>query len=137
ISRYGPEVVRAGGLKVYTSIDLGKQQAARDAIARILYDPADPPAAIVTTDVENGHILAMASSARYGNDSDGGTNYNYAASAKRQPGSTFKTMVLMAALRKGIDPDSTYYVSRSLEAGWYSGDPTYSVKTFGDSYSGS
>jgi penicillin-binding protein 1A len=137
IDRYGPEVVRAGGLKVFTSIDLGKQQAARDAIARILYDPADPPAAIVTTDVENGHILAMASSARYGDDSDGGTNYNYAASAQRQPGSTFKTMVLMAALRRGIDPDSTYYASKPLEAGWYSGDPTYSVKTFGDSYSGS
>nr|WP_221242893.1 transglycosylase domain-containing protein [Conexibacter arvalis] len=136
IRRYGPEVVRAGGLKVYTSIDLKKQEAARAAIARILYDPADPPAAIVTTDVANGRILAMASSARYGDDSDGGTNYNYAASAKRQPGSTFKTMVLMAALRKGIDPDSTYYASRPLQAGWYSGDPTYSVKTFGNSYSG-
>jgi penicillin-binding protein 1A len=136
IERYGPEAVRAGGLKVYTSIDLGKQQAARDAIARILYDPADPPAAIVTTDVSNGHILAMASSARYGDDSDGGTNYNYAASAKRQPGSTFKTMVLMAALRKGIDPDSTYYTSKKLDAGWLPGYPDYDVSTFGHSYSG-
>jgi len=137
IDRYGPEVVRAGGLKVYTSIDLKKQEAARAAIAGQLYDPADPPAAIVTTDVSNGHILAMASSARYGSDDDGGTNYNYAASAQRQPGSTFKTMVLMAALRKGIDPDSTYYVSKPLAAGWLPGYPDYEVSTFGHTYSGS
>ena len=137
IRRYGPDVVRAGGLKVYTSIDLRKQEAARSAISQILYDPADPPAAIVTTDPANGHILAMASSARYGNDSNGGTNYNYAASAQRQPGSTFKTMVLMAALRKGIDPDSTYYVSKPLSPGWLPGYPDYEVATFGHSYSGS
>lgn len=137
IRRYGPEVVRAGGLKVYTSIDLGKQQAARDAIAGRLYDPGDPSAAIVTVDPSNGHIVAMASSAKYGDDSDGGTNYNYAAQAQRQPGSTFKTMVLMAALRKGIDPDSTSYVSRPLGLGWNSQYPDYEVKTFGGNYSGS
>ncbi|ADB54299.1 transglycosylase domain-containing protein [Conexibacter woesei] len=137
IRKYGPEVVRAGGLRVYTSIDLRKQEAARAAIAGRLYDPGDPSAAIVTVDPANGHILAMASSAKYGDDSDGGTNYNYAAQAQRQPGSTFKTMVLMAALRKGIDPDSTSYVSRLLTPGWNSQYPDYEVKTFGNTYSGS
>ena len=31
--------------------------------------------------------------------------------ARRQPGSTFKTFVLTAAVEQGINPDSTYYVS--------------------------
>ncbi len=79
----------------------------------------------------------MASSAVYGDEKDGKTVYNYAATAQRQPGSTFKTMVLMAALRKGIDPDSTYYTSKKLEPGWLASDPTYEVSTFGHTYSGS
>lgn len=137
IKKYGADVVRSGGLRVYTTIDLKKQEAARAAIRSVLYDPADPPAAIATIDPANGHILAMASSAIYGDEKDGKTNYNYAATAQRQPGSTFKVMVLMAAIRKGIDPDSTYYVSRKLEAGWLPSDPTYDVSTFGHSYSGS
>ncbi|MDO8211510.1 transglycosylase domain-containing protein [Conexibacter sp. CPCC 206217] len=137
IAKYGADVVRAGGLRVYTSIDLAKQDAARAAIRGVLYDPADPPAAIVTVDPANGHILAMASSAVYGDEKDGKTNYNYAATAQRQPGSTFKTMVLMAALRKGINPDTTYYTSRELQPGWLASDPTYGVKTFGLTYSGS
>jgi penicillin-binding protein 1A len=137
LKKYGADVLRAGGLRVYTSIDLKKQAAARAAIREILYDPSDPPAAIVTIDPANGHILAMASSAVYGDEKDGKTVYNYAATAQRQPGSTFKTMVLMAALRKGIDPDTTYYTSRVLEPGWLPSDPTYRVETFGHTYSGS
>src|SRR5690606_15323038 len=93
-------------------------------------------AAIVSIDPTTGHIITMASSAEYGQGEDGGTSYNYAAQARRQPGSTFKTMVLMAALRKGIDPDATYYVSRPLAPGWYPGDPSYEVKTYGNTYAG-
>ena len=33
--------------------------------------------------------------------------FNLAAQGHRQPGSTFKILVLMTALRKGVDPDST------------------------------
>lgn len=136
IRRYGREVVRAGGLKVYTSIDLRKQEAARAAIANQLSGPDDPSAAVVTVDPANGHIVAMASSEKYGDADEGGTNYNFAAQAQRQPGSTFKTMVLMAALRQGVDPDTTYYVSRPLTAGWNPQYPSYAVKTYGNTYSG-
>jgi penicillin-binding protein 1A len=131
IRRYGPEVVRQGGLKVFTTIDLRLQDAARAAIAQNLPYPDDPASAVVTVDPSNGHILAMASSASYGE-----TVFNYAAQAHRQPGSTFKIPVLMAAIRKGVDPDTTYYTSKELQPGWYSGDPTWGVKTYGHSYSG-
>ena len=63
----------------------------------------------MTIDPKNGEILAMASSADYGK-----SKFNLAAQGHRQPGSTFKTMALMTALRKGVDPDSTYYVSKPL-----------------------
>ncbi len=130
--RYGVRTVRQGGLKVYTTLDLKLQEQARKAIAGRLSVPGDPSSAIVSIDPANGRILAMASSASYGR-----TKFDYAAQAQRQPGSTFKVMILMAALSKGIDPSSTYYTSRPLAEGWLASAPTYSVSTYGHTYSGS
>ena len=66
-----------------------------------------PSAAIATINPRNGDIVAMASSSDYGK-----SKYNLAAQGKRQPGSAFKTMVLMTALREGVNPNSTSYTSR-------------------------
>ena len=99
IRRYGRRVVEQGGLKVYTTINLRFQELARQAIqSHVGYEGA-PSAALATIDPDNGHILAMASSATYGQ-----TIFNYATQAHRQPGSTFKVIDLMAAVRRGSTP---------------------------------
>jgi penicillin-binding protein 1A len=131
IEKYGVGVVRRGGLRIHTTIDPGLQDAARQAIAGQLYDPGDPSAAVVSIDPATGYIRAMASSGTYKD-----RTFNLAAQGHRQPGSSFKTMVLTAAVRKGIDPDSTSYVSKALELD----TPDYghwSVKTYDGSYRGS
>lgn len=132
IRRYGRRVVQQGGLKVYTTINLRFQELARASIQGHVGYPGAPSAALATVDPANGHILAMASSAAYGP-----TVFNYAAQSHRQPGSTFKVIDLMAAVRMGIDPQSTYYVSRHLTPGWLPQEPTWEVETSGRSYSGS
>lgn len=132
IRRYGRHVVEQGGLKVYTTIDLRFQEVARQAIQSHVGYPGAPSAALATVDPANGHILAMASSATYGP-----TVFNYAAQSHRQPGSTFKVIDLMAAVRMGIDPNSTYYVSRHLTPGWLPQEPTWEVQTDSHSYAGS
>src|SRR3954468_23986351 len=109
IAKYGADTVARGGLKVYTTIDLKLQRLARQAMANRLANPGDPAAALVSIDPRNGHILAMATSEQYAN-----SKFNLAAQGQRQPGSTFKVMALMTALRKGIDPKSTSYISRRL-----------------------
>src|SRR3954447_19778961 len=109
IKRYGLATVRKGGLKVYTPLALKLQKLARNAIPQRLANPGDPSAALVSIDPKNGHILAMASSQKYAN-----SKFNLAAQGKRQPGSTFKVMALMTALRNGVDPKSTTYTSRRL-----------------------
>jgi penicillin-binding protein 1A len=106
VKQYGADSVKRGGFKVYTTIDLSKQREARAAIEERMGD-IGPSAAIATINPRNGDILAMASSQEYGK-----SKYNLAAQGKRQPGSAFKTMVLMTALRMGVDPNSTSYVSR-------------------------
>jgi penicillin-binding protein 1A len=126
VHRYGATTVQQGGLKVYTTIDLNMQRLARKAIADVLNEPEDPASAIVTINPANGNIEAMAESETYGSKSQ----YNLAADGHRQPGSTFKAIDLADALSRGVDPNSTYYVSHTLAAGWLPGYPTYEVKTF-------
>ncbi|MEO8688883.1 MAG: transglycosylase domain-containing protein [Solirubrobacteraceae bacterium] len=130
IKEYGIKTVRQGGLRVDTTIDLKKQQQARAAINGRLAG-VGPSSAIVTIDPKNGYIKAMASSADYGK-----SKFNLAAQGHRQPGSTFKVMALMTALRKGVDPRTTTYVSKPLKFT----DPTWGpidVQTYGHDYSGS
>jgi len=104
---YGAQTVRKGGMKVYTTINLKMQRWAREAIAHNLAG-IGPSSAIVTINPKNGYIEAMASSASYAE-----RKFNLAAQGHRQPGSSFKVMALMTALRKGVDPDAVSYVSKS------------------------
>src|SRR6202000_2073762 len=89
-------------------------------------------AAVASVNTANGHILAIATSGNYAE-----TQVNYATSAHRQPGSSFKTFALMTLIHDDQgNPNSTYYVSKPLAAGWLSADPTWSVHTAEDSYQG-
>ncbi len=111
IKEYGREQVLRGGFKVYTTINLKFQKYARDTMSANL-EGIGPSSAIVTIDPKNGDILAMASTQQYGRGK-GKSTFNLAAQGHRQPGSAFKVMVLMTALREGVNPNSTHYVSRS------------------------
>ena len=131
IDRYGASTVAQGGLKVYTTINLKLQGLARKAIGEVLNQPEDPASAIVTLNPANGDIEAMAESQAYDR-----SQYNLASQGHRQPGSTFKAIVLADALSRGIDPNSTVYNSHTLAPGWLPGYPTYGVKTFGGEQNG-
>ena len=76
--------------------------------------PGDPASAIVSIDPRNGYIRAMAQSSQYNQ-----SQFNLAAQGHRQPGSTFKTIVLMTGLRRGVNPNSTYYTSKPIKVQTY------------------
>ncbi len=128
IKRYGVKTVRGGGLTIKTTIDLDLQRKARAAIAQDLGFVGAPSSAIVTIEPSNGHILTMASSAKYQD-----SKFNIAADAKRQPGSTFKVIALVAALAKGISP-STSYASGAVQLGPQYGNVT--INCYGGKCSG-
>jgi len=136
IQHYGLKTVESGGLKVYTTIDPGLQQLARNAITAsqpggpVLDD--QPAAALASIDPSNGHIVALGSSATYGQ-----TNYDFPVQAHRQPGSAFKVFALMTLIHDyDGDPNQTYYTSKFLPAGWLPHDPTWSVHTAEETYQG-
>ena len=102
--QYGSNTVRSGGLRVYTTIDPRLQRFALEAIKRTLPYPSDPAAAIVSINPANGAIRAMTEVS----PGDPKNQVNFASSARRQPGSTFKMFVLATAISEGISPSTTY-----------------------------
>jgi penicillin-binding protein 1A len=131
---YCPRVSK-GGLKVYTTLDLRRQQEAQQAIdshegGAVLDN--QPAAALTSIDPATGEIVAMANSSTYDQ-----TKFNYAADGHRQPGSSFKVFALMTLIHDYAgDPNQTYYTSKFLPAGWEPADPTWSVHTAELTYQG-
>ena len=107
IAKYGANTVRGGGLKVYTTIVPRFQKLAERAIRNTLYYPNDPASAIVSINPKNGAIRAMTAVI----PGKKHTQFNLAAQGRRQAGSSFKTFVLTEAIREGVDPNSTMYLS--------------------------
>jgi penicillin-binding protein 1A len=105
--RYGLNTVQSGGLKVYTTIKPRLQQAAQSAVdsCSVCYSGGGPASALASVNPSNGEIVALASTQRYSLSSQ----FNFAAHAQRQPGSSFKVYDLTAAIKEGVDPDTTYY----------------------------
>jgi penicillin-binding protein 1A len=103
IERYGAPRVFNGGLRIKTTLDLGLQRAAEQAIDGYLPGPAGPAAALVAIENSTGQVRAMVGGRNYDK-----TPFNLATEGERQPGSSFKAFDLAAALEDGISPDSVW-----------------------------
>jgi penicillin-binding protein 1A len=129
--------LQQGGLKIYSTIDLRKEAIAQQSIANhasLLASDGGPgvAAALASVNPDNGHILALANSSSYGQ-----TTFDYAAQAHRQTGSAFKVFALMTLIHDyHASPDSTYYASKPLSAGWLPAAPAWAVHTDTNTYNG-
>ncbi|MEA2423801.1 MAG: penicillin-binding protein, partial [Thermoleophilaceae bacterium] len=128
--RLGAATVRRGGLRVHTTLDMRLQRVARAAIRHRLDRRGDPAAAIASIDVRNGDIRTLATTTKYQKE-----QFDYASQARRQPGSTFKPIVLLAAIAgHAADPRKTYYVSKPLNL--MTGFGRVKVETYSRTYGG-
>jgi penicillin-binding protein 1A len=123
-----PEVLKAGGITVETTLNAKWQKAAEDAIetttSRYGRWQGFKQAALVAIDPRNGQIKAMV-----GGDDYAKNQYNRVTQAKRQPGSTFKTFIYTTALAAGFSPNRTYLDAPFTVAG-------YTPENYGDKYRG-
>jgi membrane peptidoglycan carboxypeptidase len=88
---YGASTVQRGGWKVITTLDLNLQNKAEQLVASNLRNVSRYGAdeeAVVTEDVQTGHIVSLVGGTDFFNK-DYGQN-NYAAGIKIPPGSSFK-----------------------------------------------
>lgn len=103
---FSSDIIQQGGLRVYTTLDPEKQQAAEEAAADRVNTIGDPEvsAALVSIDNSNGYIVAMVGGQNYGTDSAAGQSQVNMATASKQAGSSFKTFTLLAAMLDGMSP---------------------------------
>ncbi len=92
-----------GGLRIYTTVDLGMQSNAEIAISSTLDRDNDPDAAIVCLNPKTGEIKAMVGGRDFREQ-----KFNLAVQGRRQAGSAFKPFVLVSALKEGIPATKTY-----------------------------
>jgi penicillin-binding protein 1A len=132
--KYGLNTVQNGGLKVYTTIQPRLQNAAQSAVdsCSVCYSGGGPASALASINPSTGEIVALASTQRYSSTSQ----FNFAAQAHRQPGSSFKTYVLTTAIKQGADPDSTYYDGTSPKTLTLAGGEPWTVHNAGDGEGG-
>ncbi len=109
--KFGERLVEQGGLKVYTTLDLYKQNIAEEVIKEQAEKNATSwnaqNAALVSIDPKNGEVLAMVGSKNFYDESiDGQVNVTL---RPRQPGSSFKPIVYTAAWEKGYVPETVLY----------------------------
>jgi membrane peptidoglycan carboxypeptidase len=103
-AKLGPRALQDGGLRIHTTMDPDLQHTAVETSQNVLSWKDDPSAAIVTVEPQTGAIRALAGQKG---------EFNLPLDARRQPGSSFKPIVLAAALKDDISPESTY-ISREL-----------------------
>ena len=106
---------------IATTLDRKLQAAARRAVGRA---PLGKAQVALVAMRPNGEVVAMIGGRSYKKSA-----FNRATQAKRQPGSTFKLFVYLAALRSGMTPDSLIDDS-PIEKG------SYRPKNYGDTYRG-
>ena len=112
VRRYGQEVTYQRGLRVKTTLDLGLQAQAYDAVYKTLDRPdTDPSGALVSIDSE-GRVVAMVGGRNFtGTDPTSKVNLavgQAGGGSGRQAGSTFKPFLLAAVAKHGYSVQSTF-----------------------------
>ncbi|MCB1026211.1 MAG: transglycosylase domain-containing protein [Microthrixaceae bacterium] len=101
-------LVDEGGVRIYTTINPEWQKLAYDAIYGRLSDPAgDPDGSMVTLD-KFGAVRVMVGGRDYERSQVNLALGSEGGGSGRQPGSTFKAIVLAEYIRQGYSLDSTY-----------------------------
>jgi penicillin-binding protein 1B len=109
-----------GTVDVYTTLDISLQRIALDAVRNGLASvdktlsrrrrrPPPAQAALIAVDPRSGEILAMVGGRSYNQ-----SQYNRAVVARRQPGSTFKPFVFLAAFERAAEESRSDLTPASL-----------------------
>ena len=130
LERFGPAKAFFGGLKVKSTLDLGLQEAAQEAVNSYLgYSPAT--ASVVVIDNRNAGIKAMVGGPDFET-----RPFNLATQGHRQPGSSIKPFTLITALEQGISPEATFESAPQEFAFGKGGKEIFEVTNDGDYYAG-
>ncbi|MCK9930794.1 penicillin-binding protein, partial [Frankia sp. Mgl5] len=112
--------INRGGLRITTTLDQGRQTAAFQAVTSQISQAyaavPDLRTGLVAIKPGTGEVLAWYGGSLYGKGTNGQAQYvDNVSGAKLPPGSTFKAITLVTALKKGISLKSTYPAPAHLQ----------------------
>jgi 1A family penicillin-binding protein len=117
-----------GGIKIYTTLDIQAQEIAEKVITEQLKKYDGLQAALISIDPRNGYVKAMVGGRDYSEN-----QFNRVFANTRQPGSSFKPIMYLAALQQGFTP-VTRYKSEPTVFTYDNGRQTYTPRNFSDKY---
>jgi penicillin-binding protein 1B len=144
--RYDPKDLTTQNLQVHTSLDLTLQTLAQDALTKGLANVEKmikrkgerPPVqgSLIALEPSSGAVVALVGGRSYGR-----SQYNRVVEARRQPGSTFKPFVYLAAFEATFDdptlpPITPSTVVEDAPAVFFYEDKEYIPQNYEDKYLG-
>lgn len=119
-------LIEAGGLRIFTNLDIDTQTKMEESIKANSEDD-DVQIASIVVDPNTGKVLALAGGKNYAV-----SQYNRVTQSKRQVGSTIKPFLYYAALNNGMTSASTFKSEETTFV--FSENKTYSPTNYGDTY---
>jgi len=120
-----------GGLRIYTTMNIDLQEKAENAVKKVFPEEIGPSYSLISIDPDNGYICALIGGKDYS-----ASKFNIATQGKRQPGSVFKVLVLMQAIRQNFSPNNTFNPNGPITIGMKEG-PDWKVDNYGGQKFGS
>lgn len=119
-------LIKSGGIKIYTSLDVNTQKTMDESIAKNAADENIQIASIVVNP-KTGGIIALAGGTNYAK-----SQYNRVIQSKRQVGSTIKPFLYYTALENNMTESSTFKSEKTSFV--FSENKTYSPKNYSNKY---
>ncbi|WP_454193143.1 transglycosylase domain-containing protein [Paenibacillus sp. Marseille-Q7038] len=120
-----------GGLNIYTTLDMQMQEAAEETVASGMDKESDLDVGLVSIDPRNGYVKAMVGGTDYNS-----SQYNHALADNRQPASSFKPIMYLAAISSKQMTAISQIDSKPTVFKYDNDRKTYEPKNFGDKYLG-
>lgn len=130
--KYGDNILKKGGLKVKTTIDLKMQQIAENTMATEISKLKKyniNQGALISIEPKTGFIKALVGGKDYET-----SQFNRVTQALRQPGSAFKPFVYLEGFRQGLITPNTYI--KDSKVVYNNGDISWTPQNYDKRYAG-